>query len=1084
LSATNVEDIATSEEFNVLATLLRAGIRDGVIRKAPKMGTPLSKYRPPGMTNNNASNGLQEKLAQVAFRMTPRAADAISILTKALSKPRDAFVKLKVVKSSKKSPPSVALVNDTKEVITKGIDTLLKSDKIEENIKEAFEKKQKAYQLQKKINQLRPLTNTEKEDMHDALSDAQFIFEYGKQYREFKDLVPSSNEEIALFFESGGGGQTDKPPPGWKQTRVSTRGGRSFLAYSKGGVFPQHKNKKIRTISALHTYLKQELKTSEEKLTDAEKQWLHRYRRIQRLRSKGIVLRNTPLSSEDATKVAVRAQNTRSLTSIMNEKRAQFNNKTTRSQPGQVAPDPQFWRAFFIDGQLRYLPRSNNSSSIGENYMTNAEVLAVITHKGKLASEKEKQWKQNVEARLAAEANEQRFRPISESFAQSMKRMNDPKKLARSKRSVSMNTNSRGSTSSIDSPHDVTVKSRTDNQTSRTTNTSRSQNALSLSLPDPSLSLTNLIERRIPKTPNTWELFRVGAKKRYRRKSNGQIATIAGKSDKAITNPKGLAEMLKKSGTDSEKKWAGRFLKMEELKDANKASREQPNQNESQGPIDLSLSVTNLIEGRIPNTPKTWKLLENDGKARYKHVNTKRTAVMTGGRVIRNPKTLAVMLKKSGTNEEKKWAARYLKMIELRNAENEFTNYASKIRKFGMEEPEKEAEPKKQKGRKVSEPNKSKSMTPQERFKMEMLKQRVNKQKTQTPWVGYGKNSLDAPVQSEITMNELRALEELEKKQRKKVVAGVRQRQSMDKRSLTKLLEQAFVPYGQVKVAASIPNRSKQPFERKKNNNTESFNKENISARSAMVDPKVVPDRKMRNSNSPKLWKTRKSLPPTTAFPRKVVVYPKGKQSLGSASRVPLVNQSPTQLEKYKKRIDKMTKALDKAMEKKNQKKAYEWVMEYKKSNAPNVKYMANALTNKNMNAWRNMYLKTPIPNIANKVAKVEALAAREAIERQLKKNAKAENNKLTKAKTTTIKTVAPNGTVANTAPKRAPRQKTIAANTPIVVQQVNPKRPGSDSWQRYERYKNAMTYGQLMALGATKDDFRHNMKKGFLTLG
>ena len=50
-----------------------------------------------------------------------------------------------------------------------------------------------------------------------------------------------------------------------------------------------------------------------------------------------------------------------------------------------------------------------------------------------------------------------------------------------------------------------------------------------------------------------------------------------------------------------------------------------------------------------------------------------------------------------------------------------------------------------------------------------------------------------------------------------------------------------------------------------------------------------------------------------------------------------------------------------------------------------------------------------------------------------------------------------------------------------ILVQQQNPKRKGSKSAARYEIYKSATTLQDYYALGGTKADARHDLKRGFL---
>ena len=56
------------------------------------------------------------------------------------------------------------------------------------------------------------------------------------------------------------------------------------------------------------------------------------------------------------------------------------------------------------------------------------------------------------------------------------------------------------------------------------------------------------------------------------------------------------------------------------------------------------------------------------------------------------------------------------------------------------------------------------------------------------------------------------------------------------------------------------------------------------------------------------------------------------------------------------------------------------------------------------------------------------------------------------------------------------------ARSTPIEVQQTNPKRAGSKSAARFERYKAATTLGEYYDLGGTVADANYDRKKGFLT--
>lgn len=52
-----------------------------------------------------------------------------------------------------------------------------------------------------------------------------------------------------------------------------------------------------------------------------------------------------------------------------------------------------------------------------------------------------------------------------------------------------------------------------------------------------------------------------------------------------------------------------------------------------------------------------------------------------------------------------------------------------------------------------------------------------------------------------------------------------------------------------------------------------------------------------------------------------------------------------------------------------------------------------------------------------------------------------------------------------------------------FVIRQTNPKRPDSKSHERYERYKSATNLAEMLALGGTRADYNHDLKKGFITL-
>jgi hypothetical protein len=54
-------------------------------------------------------------------------------------------------------------------------------------------------------------------------------------------------------------------------------------------------------------------------------------------------------------------------------------------------------------------------------------------------------------------------------------------------------------------------------------------------------------------------------------------------------------------------------------------------------------------------------------------------------------------------------------------------------------------------------------------------------------------------------------------------------------------------------------------------------------------------------------------------------------------------------------------------------------------------------------------------------------------------------------------------------------------ACSPIQFQQVNPKRPGSASYGRYEQYKSARSYDEMLELGGTRADFKYDLESGFI---
>ena len=56
-----------------------------------------------------------------------------------------------------------------------------------------------------------------------------------------------------------------------------------------------------------------------------------------------------------------------------------------------------------------------------------------------------------------------------------------------------------------------------------------------------------------------------------------------------------------------------------------------------------------------------------------------------------------------------------------------------------------------------------------------------------------------------------------------------------------------------------------------------------------------------------------------------------------------------------------------------------------------------------------------------------------------------------------------------------------LATNAPIVIQQDNPKKPGSKSYDRYEKYKKATTLDEMLDLGGSRGDIFFDMERGFI---
>lgn len=66
---------------------------------------------------------------------------------------------------------------------------------------------------------------------------------------------------------------------------------------------------------------------------------------------------------------------------------------------------------------------------------------------------------------------------------------------------------------------------------------------------------------------------------------------------------------------------------------------------------------------------------------------------------------------------------------------------------------------------------------------------------------------------------------------------------------------------------------------------------------------------------------------------------------------------------------------------------------------------------------------------------------------------------------------------------RRAAARKPAEGDQQLRIQAENPKKPGSKSWARYEAYKAARTVGELLRLGGTRADLRHDVKKGYIAM-
>ena len=73
-------------------------------------------------------------------------------------------------------------------------------------------------------------------------------------------------------------------------------------------------------------------------------------------------------------------------------------------------------------------------------------------------------------------------------------------------------------------------------------------------------------------------------------------------------------------------------------------------------------------------------------------------------------------------------------------------------------------------------------------------------------------------------------------------------------------------------------------------------------------------------------------------------------------------------------------------------------------------------------------------------------------------------------------------GTPLTTSDRRAVRQ--IPMDTPILVEQVNPKKPSTQSFDRYEAYKGATTVGEFLARTPKRwADFANDFEKGYVSV-
>eukprot|EP00747_Dinoflagellata_sp_TGD_P085652 gnl/TRDRNA2_/TRDRNA2_162958_c0_seq6.p1 gnl/TRDRNA2_/TRDRNA2_162958_c0~~gnl/TRDRNA2_/TRDRNA2_162958_c0_seq6.p1 ORF type:complete len:309 (+),score=96.32 gnl/TRDRNA2_/TRDRNA2_162958_c0_seq6:119-1045(+) len=77
-------------------------------------------------------------------------------------------------------------------------------------------------------------------------------------------------------------------------------------------------------------------------------------------------------------------------------------------------------------------------------------------------------------------------------------------------------------------------------------------------------------------------------------------------------------------------------------------------------------------------------------------------------------------------------------------------------------------------------------------------------------------------------------------------------------------------------------------------------------------------------------------------------------------------------------------------------------------------------------------------------------------------------------------------GLTSNTAGQKAGSKDMLPAishDTPIKFSHANPKKPGSKSAKRYERYRAAQSFQEALKLGASRTDLSHDVKHGYVNL-